>query len=212
MAVTTTSVAVKDANNASQSLTTLTNPAGDQRYSVSLDTPGVASYRFSANFTPQPTAAVTVISITGSATKTVRVKRIMIGGVSTANAQTIFAIQRTSALGAGGTTVSPTSAKMDSGTVASATAVVSHYTATLKAAGTAVGGPLSTFNLFTSVVTTPTLVPLMTPAFPEVGGMGGSALVLRGTSDFLEIQSTNAGNLSAGTVLYYCIELEEDAS
>lgn len=211
MAVTTTSIAVKDANNASQTLTTVTNPAGDQRYSVSLDTPGVAAYRFSASFTPQPTAAVTVITVTGSATKTVRIKRILLGGVSTANAQTLFALQRTSALGAGGTAVAPTAAKLDSGTVAAATAVVNHYTTTLKAAGTGVGGPFSTWELYTSVVTTPTVVPVLQSVFPE-NGMGGSALVLRGASDFLEIQSINAGNLSAGTVLQYTIELEEDAS
>jgi hypothetical protein len=212
MAVTTTSLAVKDANNASQSLTTLTNPAGDERYSVSLDAAGEAVYRVSANFTPQVTGAVTLISITGSATKTVRIRRILIGGVSTANAQSIFALQRTTALGAGGTTVSPTTAKVDSGTVASATAVVSHYTTTLKAAGTASGGPLATFQVFTNVVTTPTVTPMQVMAFPELGAPVGQAIVLRGTSDFLEVQNVTPANLSAGTVLFYTVEFVEDGS
>lgn len=212
MAVTTTSLAVKDANNASQTLTTLTNPAGDQRYSVSVDAAGEAVYRVSANFTPQATAAVTLVSVTGSATKTVRIRRILIGGVSTANAQSIFALQRTTALGAGGTTVTPTVAKLDSGTVAASTAVVSHYTATLKAAGTASGGPLATFQVFTNVVTTPTLTPAQVMAFPELGAPIGSAIVLRGTGDFLELQNVTPTNLSSGTVLFYTIEWAEDAS
>ena len=45
-----------------------------------------------------------------------------------------FALQRVTSQGAGGTTVSPTIAKLDSNSAA-ATAVVSHYTTTLKATG-----------------------------------------------------------------------------
>lgn len=171
------------------------------------------TYRFSASFTPQATAAVTLISIQGSATKTVRVTRILLGGASTAlSVAPIIALQRTSALGAGGTTVNPTASKNDSQVVA-ATAVVAHYTATLKAAGTGVGGPLSTQRLFTDTVTTPTVASRAgIMLFPEYGAPIGQALVLRGTADFIEIQNVNAGNLAAGTVLEYAIELVEDAS
>lgn len=42
--------------------------------------------------------------------------------------------------------------------------------------------------------------------------MIGSAIVLRGVAEFLEVQNINAGNLAAGTVLEYVIEFEEDAS
>jgi len=212
MAVTTTSLLVKDGNNVSQSLATLTDPAGVMRYALTVDGVGEAVYRASANFTPQPTAAVTLITIQGSATKTVRIRRILVGGVSTANAQSIFALQRTSALGAGGTAVLPSPAKSDSGTVAAATAVVTHYTATLKAAGTAVGGPLTTLQNFTNVATTPTISPTLTLAFPELGGVASQALVLRGTADFIEIQNVTPVNLSAGTVLFYNIEWAEDGS
>lgn len=213
MAVTTTTLAVKDGSGTSQSMTTLTNPAGDERSAVSLDTPGVAAYRASANFTPTATGAVTMISITGSATKTIRIKRIGISGVSTALSASVFQLLRTTVLGAGGTTVTPTVAKMDSGTVAGATAVVSHYTTTLKATGTANGGPLSTFQQFTSTVTTPTvaMLPVQT-VFPEAGTPAGSSIVLRGTSDILEVQNVTPANLGAGTVLAYFVEWEEDAS
>lgn len=212
MAVTTTTLSVLDSNASAKTLTTLTNPATDQRYVMSQDEAGAAVYRASANFTPTATAAVTLITVQGSATKTVRIRRILIGGVSTANAQSIFALQRATALGAGGTTVTPTVAKVDSGTVASATAVVSHYTSTLKAAGTETDGPLSTFQVFTNVVTTPTVTPIQVMAFPELGAPGGQAIVLRGIADFLEVKNVTPTNLSSSTVLFYTVEWVEDGS
>lgn len=213
MAVTTSGVQVKDALNNTATLSTQTDPAGNQAYVMSTDLAGQAVYRVSANFTPQPTAAVTVITVTGSATKTVRIRRILIGGVSTANAQSIFALQRTTALGAGGTLVAPNVAKVDSGTVAAATAVVNHWTTTLKAAGTATGvGPLATFQVITNVVTTPTIGITPVMAFPELGAPVGQSIVLHGVADFLEVQNITPTNLSAATVLFYTIEWVEDAS
>jgi hypothetical protein len=211
MAVSTTSLSVLNSLAAAQTLATNTDPAGVQAYLVSLDRAGSAVYRASASFTPQPTAAVTMITVTGSATKTVRIKRIIITGVSTATATIPVQLIRSTALGAGGTAVPPTVAKVDSGTVAAATAVVNHYTTTLKAAGTSTGiGPLTSGRLFTSKVTTPD-VAIATLAFvyPEMGGPLNQSIVLRGATDFLEFQNTNAGNLSAGTVLDYAIEWEE---
>jgi len=151
--------------------------------------------------------------VTGSATKTVRIRKILLGGVSTANASVILQLLRTSALGAGGTLTTPTVAKVDSGTVASATATVTHTTATLKATGTANGGPLSSWRQFTSVVTTPTVMPSFQLIFPEMGsGFGSQSIVLRGATDYLECQLVGGGNLSAGTVLEYMVEWSEDAS
>lgn len=214
MAVTTDSLSVKDGASTTQSMTTLLDPASQKRSAVSLDTPGVAAYRFSGNFTPTATGAVTMITVKGSATKTVRIKRILIGGVSTAVSASIFKLLRSTALGAGGTEVNPTAAKMDSGTVAAATAVVAHWTTTLKAAGTSTDGALSHWRQFTGVVTTPATVEAgnpMTSVWPE-NGQAGNAIVLRGTGDFLEVQNVTPANLGAGTVLAYTIELEEDGS
>lgn len=177
---------------------------------TSLDRHGVSAYRFSGSFTPQATAAVTLLTVQGSATKTVRVKRVLVGGVSTANATVPAQLIRSTALGAGGTVVSPNPAKLDT-TLAAPTAVVSHYTTSLKAAGTSTGiGPFTSFRLFTSVVTTPTIPPGMVQVFPEPGMPVDSPIILRGTSDFLELQNTNAGNLSAATVIDYAVELEEE--
>lgn len=203
---------VRDGNNAAQTLPALADLAGNLSPMNSLDS-SAQFYRASANFTPQATAAVALVSVTGSATKTVRIRRITMGGVSTAVSGSIFQLLRTSVLGAGGTTVSPTIGKLDSAT-ATATAVVSHYTTTLKATGTAVGGPIATRYVGTNVTVTPATVftDSNVVLFPEGGAPVGQAIVLRGTSDILEIQNVTPTNLGAGTVLSYTIEWIEDNS
>lgn len=209
---------VRDGNNAAanQEMLQGVSGSGNNIPVMSLDSTRV-TYRASASFTPQATAAVTLLYVTGSATRTVRIKRIFLGGASTAlSVAPIIALQRTSALGAGGTLVVPTVSLLDRGAAAAyaaATATVTHTTTTLKATGTVVGGPISTQRLFTDTVTTPTVASragLM--LFPEGGAPIGSAIVLRGATDYLEVQNVNAGNLAAGTVLEYVVEWEEDLS
>ncbi len=213
-----TPLVVRDGNNVAQNQEMLqgVSGSGNNIPVVSLDSTRV-TYRASAQFTPQATAAVTLFYVTGSASCTVRIKRIMVGGVSTAlSDRAILALQRTSALGAGGTLVTPTISLLDRGASASyaaATAVVTHATTTLKAAGTPVGGPMGIQRIFTDTVTTPTVASredLM--LFPERGVAIGSAIVLRGATDFLEVQNINASDLAAGTVLNYTVEWEEDLS
>lgn len=205
-------ITVRDGNNAAATVESFPDLAGNQISAVSLDN-GRQVYRASANFTPQATAAVTIISLQGSATKTVRVKRVMLGGVSTAVSSSVYQIVRTTALGAGGTTVNPTIAKLDSAS-ATATAVAAHYTTTLKATGTGASGPLVTRAVGTNVVTTPATawIEPLAPLFPEAGMPVGQAIVLRGAAEFMEIQNVTPTNLGAGTVLSYIIEWEEDAS
>lgn len=207
----TPSVSVRDGSGTAQSFAVLQDAASIERSVISLDTPGVQAYRASANFTPTATGAVTMITITGSATKTVRVKRIAISGVSTALSASVFQLVRVAALGAGGTLVAPTVAKLDTASAA-ATAVVNHWTTTLKATGTGAGGPISMWQQNTSTVTTPTVAVLATQTvFPE-NGQAGQAIVLRGIAEILEVQNVTPANLGAGTVLAYVVEWEEDAS
>jgi len=202
-----TPFAVKDAASASRNLAVNVDHAGLYVPVHSLD--GCRpTYRVSAEFTPQPTAAVVLFRIQGSATKTIRIARIAVEGVSTANANVPIALQRESTAGAGGTPVTPTVAKLDPA-FAAASAVVKHFTTTLVAAGTAVGGPLWSGYLTTNVVTTPTLAAPRMPIFPEVGSQAQS-IVLRGTGDYLVLSNTNAGNLSAGTKVAYSVEWIED--
>jgi hypothetical protein len=206
-----TPLVVRDGNNAAQSIAATQDPSGYSASLVSVDS-GKATYRAAANFTPQATNAVTLVSIQGSATKTVRVKRFGVGGVSTANGQNVMQLLKTSALGAGGTTVTPTPTPLDSASAA-ATAVVQHYTTTLKATGTAIGGPISMANVQTGVTAVPTVMtPAQTQMFPEFGAPIGQAIVLRGAAQYLELQNVAAANLAAGTVLCYFIEWEEDNS
>lgn len=208
MAVTTSTIAVKDGTGATLTGAVAADPAGVQRGIVSLDQRGPAVYRAAASFTPFGTADRTLISIKGSATKTIRVRRVVIGGTSTASGVTAGLMSRTTALGAGGSIVAPAVAKVDSGTVAAATAVVQHYTTAAQSLGT---GPttLSFFGLSTSVATAQE-PPTTQVVFPEVGG-DFQAIVLRGAADFLEI-GNNAANVTAGAVLWYVVEWEEDAS
>lgn len=206
-----TPVVARDGNNANQSMGALQDAAGINYPLTSMDS-AMPTYRVSDSFTPTATGGVTVISIQGSASKTVRIKRIMIGGSATALSSTRFKLVKTSALGAGGTTVTPTVAKLDSASGA-ATAVVQHYTTTLKAAGTPIDGDLTNFQLFQTTVTTPTVAYAeMQAAFPEKGAVIGQSIVLRGTAQYIEVQNANGGNLAAGSILQYVIEWAEDAS
>lgn len=217
MAITTQSVGVLDKANSAQSFSVAKDAAGLFRSVFAPDERGAAFYGASALFTPQATGAVTVISIKGSASTTVRVRLIMMQQLGTSVGQGTWAIQRTTALGAGGTAVNPTFAKLDSGSAAATLGAtnIAHYTSTLKAAGTAGDGPLTTFTLSATLLqgSTPTALsgPQMVQIWPQPGTFQTS-IVLRGASDFIEIQNVNAGNLVAGSQIAYSILWEEDGS
>ncbi len=211
-----TPVVARDGNNAAQSMAALQDLASVNYPQVGLDSTQQV-YRAAALFTPFATAPVVLFNIKGSATKTVRIRRIGAWAVSTANAAVGLVLQRASTQGAGGTVVSPTIAKLDTAS-ATATALVSHFTTAAQAAGTPVGGPLSTTNLGSILVAE--TVEIMTPhnaiLFPEGGAPIGQAIVLRGTADFLEVnvslgQSGGANGPPAMQVGYF-IEWVEDAS
>ena len=206
-----TPVVALDGNNAAQSMGALQDASGNNFPQVNLDS-NRPTYRAAASFTPFATAALTVVKLTGSASKTVRVKRILLGGTATALSNTLFKLIRVSAIGAGGTAVNPTVAKNDTASAA-ATAVATHYTTAANAADTTAEGPLSCFNLFQSTVTTPT-VAFCEPqcVYPERGAPAGQSIILRTTSEILAITCFNGGNMAAGSILQYAIEWEEDNS
>ncbi len=203
---------VKDGNNATQNQEMFQGllGAGNNIPVVSLDTTK-STYRASASFTPIATAPLALVTVIGSATKTVRVKRILMSGVATALADTLFRLTRVSVIGITGTAVAPTVTKNDSGSAA-ATAVVQHYTTAAQTTGT-VTGTFSTWRQFIATVTTPATA-YTNPTYsiyPECG-VGGQSLVLRGVGDMLQIENFNAGNLGTATVLDYTVEWEEDNS
>jgi hypothetical protein len=102
-----------------------------------LSSQGKQAYMASSTFTP-PATPTDMVTITGSATKTVRVLALYLGTQNTAaGSQTFFVIKRSTA-NTGGTFVTATNVPLDSNNNA-ATAVAGHYTANPAALGTAVG-------------------------------------------------------------------------
>ena len=159
--------------------------------------------------TPFSGATGTLAVIQGSASKTVRVKRVGLsiqGGTTQSNS---IQLQRTSAAGSGGTSNVITAAKMDTNSPA-ATCVVTHFSTASRTIGTANGGPLTSVNILNLTGTTPTFSIVDQMLFPELGSPMGQSIVLRGTSDFLEIQTVAA--LPAGVTCNLFVEWVEDAS
>ncbi len=212
-----TPVVARDGNNAAQSMAALQDLAGVNYPQVGQDSTQ-QTYRAAALFTPFATSPVTYISIIGSATKTVRVKRIGLWAVATANASIGLSIGRGTALGTGGTAVTPTVGKLDT-LSATATAVVKHYTTAAQSAATgSTSGFLTTLNLTGNLVAETVQIfspPAYTIAFPE-GGIGGQSIVLRGTGDIIEVQAllgqSGGANGPPAMQMGYFVEWIEDAS
>ncbi len=207
-----TPVSVSDRTGASQAMDAFQDPASNNIPIVSVDSTK-ATYRASASFVPVTASALTLVQVQGSATKTVRIKRvIMSGSTATTVAAMVAYTQRTSTAGTTGTAVTPTIAKLDT-TSAAATAVVTHYTTAAQTVGTLVGGPLSFFQIPLIVTAVPTVgLPLPYSVFPEMGMPIGQAIVLRGTADFYNIVNSAPASFANAPVLQYTIEWEEDAS
>jgi hypothetical protein len=202
-------LSARDGNNLAVTVPGMADLAGNISPGYTLDN-ARQTFRATASFTPFATAPIALVSIIGSATKTVRIQRITMGGVATALADTLFRVCRVSAVGTGGTIVAPTIAKHDTNTAA-ATAVVQHYTTAAQSSGTLVS-VLKTYRQFIGTVTTPATAWIAEQVLYPEGPQMGQNLVLRGVGDILEIQNLNAGNLGAATVLEYTIEWVEDAS
>lgn len=110
------------------------------------------TYSASGSFTPVATPT-DLVTIYGSATKTIRVLSMQIGTVNTAAGSQIFHLIKRSAVNTTGTFVAGTAVPHDS-TNGAATATVGHYTANPGGLGAAVG----TLNIkkVASTVVTPT--------------------------------------------------------
>ena len=205
---------LRDGNNAAQNQEMFQGlaGAGNNIPVVSLDTTRNTYRASAANAAVITTTTKTILNIQGSATKTVRIQRIGFTISAATAAQCTVQLQRTSTQGAGGTAVAPTVAKLDTN-AAAATAVVQHFTTGAQAQGTGVGGPITSISFSQQVTTTaPTFLgdQHMLWAFPENGMLGGQALVLRGTADFIELQTFTA--IGTTPALSYMVEWIEDNS
>lgn len=213
MAVTTTGISVLDSTATAKTLTTHTDPAGNQMYAMSLDGAGRAVYRASILFTLGVATPTEVVVIQGSATKTCRLTLVRVQGWSTTAGVMKWKMSRRTTAGTLGSavlTAIPTQGKNDSGTVAAPTL-------TLSTVGTANYGTVGTlsaildagvvgFNLAAQINNTIPWTPVQNAA---------QAIVLRGTSDWITLDGgADAGGdaVPAGGVALITVEWVEDGS
>lgn len=200
-------VTILDGTGASKTLATFTDAAGNQRYQISGDS-AVTHYMASkSQLTPvaAPTAAFVVV---GSATTTVRIKRIILNGVSTSAGSIKFSIKKSSDAGTLGsaalTTI--TAAPLDS-TNAAVTGVASsvgtaNYTTLPASVGAVYSGELQL-----GVVATGAFAPVTV----EFGTNGTQALVLRGVAQTCYVDFLGT-TLPSGALFDFTVLWSEDAS
>jgi len=147
-----------------------------------------------------------VVEIVGSATKTVRIKKIIFqGNATTAKQWPVQIIRRAEAI-TDGTAVVPVVTQFDTGDDAP-TAVVNHYTGdpTPKAASPASSVLFATDVTFTAPATA------AAPLVLDFSRNQDKPIILRGAADCLVI-NLGGGALVAGEKFSYSVEWEEDAS
>lgn len=186
--------------------TALTDTNSGQQYApliVSTDSQR-ASYSASIVKLAVATSANLIFTLTGSATKIIRVTRLELSGTCATTAKDInFFIAKYSTAASGGTTgTAPTIAPYDS-TSSAASATIAVYTAD-PTAGTSVGN-IRAGNLFMAVTGSTTATGLY---IAEFGNRPSQAVTLRGTSQQLGI-SLNGEN-TATSVMDIFIEWTED--
>jgi len=204
------SLVVKDATATSKTLSKLTDP-NNSSYLVPKVVEDDAlrikgTYATGANSFTLPATPSDVVEIKGSATKTVRIKRIVVSGVATTAKQWPLQVIRRAASIADGTAVTPVVAAFDTGDAA-ATAVVRHFTAL----GTPAAANPASSVLFARDLTLTAPATAAQPIVFEFATRGDKALVLRGAADCI-VLNLGGGALTNGEKLSYEVEWEEDAS
>lgn len=195
-------IAVKDANNVTQNITTTLDSAGNLNMIQNYEGQK-ASYRAAATGLVTVTGATDVFLINGSATKTVRITRVLISGTFTTTASLVdISLIKRSTANSGGTSSATTIVPLDSADAA-ATAVVLQYTAN-PTVGTAVGA-IAAMRYFGSLTGTPAPVGQIEFRFSD---LNARACVLRGTAQGLAV-SFNTGPAVAG-VYDIAIEFTEE--
>ena len=167
--------------------------AGVQRVTLATDIPlptAAPSTTYSASIVGLATAltATDIFTITGSATRTVRVTRFMVNGVQTTAAQVNVLIIKRSTANTAGTSTAPTRVAYDS-TNAAATATVLAYTAN-PTLGTAVGTASASRAFIPGAATASDAQGLEIVS----GDVGQQSMTLRGIAEVLAV------NLNATTV------------
>ena len=148
----------------------------------------VKTYKYSAIGVVPAATATDLLTITGSASKTVRVMKIAVSGQNTAGAsQRGVQIIRRSTADTTGTSTAPVPVSRDT-TNTAATATLALYTVNPGALGTAVGTLDTCRLLLNAVATVPDICTF------TYGVNNDQATVLRGTLDILAINFLGTGN------------------
>lgn len=189
--LTTTGLAVWDTGKNNQSLSDgtykwrMAQVGSNGALSVAAIDSSKASYIASASFSPTVTAATDVFTITGSASKTIRVTKLSISGTATSSVVVVASLIKRSTADTGGTPTAATAVPNDSANAA-ATATVASYTAN-PTLGNTVGAIASDRLVFAAATGVPSLR-------DYVFGGANQAIVLRGTAQQLVV------NLNSATV------------
>jgi hypothetical protein len=163
-------------------------------------------YQFSVlGFAPVATPT-DVLEIKGSASKTIRVRRISItGGATAAGNMPVQLIRRSTASTGGGSALTALTAFKPDTAYATATVTVSTFGTANPTAGTAAGGIAAAGRVCLSALGTGLGVS------PLVFDFDINAAVLRGTSEFFYL-NMNGAALPAGSAFDITVVLQEDAS
>lgn len=152
-----------------------------------------ATYRAVASGLSFIAGASPLFSLTGSASKTVRITHVRFSATAATGATADVAVARFSAL-SGGTSAAVTVGKMDT---TSANATAAPFTWSV-AATTATLVALLTSERYEIVTAAVSVLPELIEW--EFGDINGQALVLRGTSDFMGLKISATGTTPVGDV------------
>lgn len=201
------SLTVLDGTGASKSLAAFADASGALSYQTSGDT-AVPHYAASKSQLAPVATPTAVFVITGSATKTIRIKSITLNGGATSAGSQLFSIKKNSTAGTLGSAVltALTAVPLDSASAAGTAAVSTVGTANYTTLPTLVGAIFSG-SLQLGALTTGAFAPTTV----EFGKGGVQALVLRGVAEVVTVDLLGAALVSGGK-LDFNVVWSEDAS
>lgn len=166
-----------------------------------------ATYAASSGFVTPAATPTDVFKIWGSASKTVRILKILVGSNAASNEGIVpFFIIKRSTAGSGGTSAAVTIVPLDS-TFAAATCSVKTYTAN-GTVGTAVGNVMSGDIVFSRTANGITVAGVANQVIFDADKYG-AALVLRGTAENLAVNFNGTTAPYVGDFSYTVIFTEE---
>jgi len=189
----------------SLALNWLTGTSSTTTQPVNLISPGKATYTAaSGTFTPAATPT-DLFTITGSATKVVKILKIMLYATQTTAGSNILYLNRYSTANTGGTSATPTIITLDTSNPAP-TAVIRSYTAN-PTLGTLVGSH-EVVRAFTPTLTTAgTLQPVVVWDYDT--GSQGQPITLRATSEQISVNFAGAARPTGLSVACFVKFTEE---